>query len=119
MKARTAGLRLKLNDISNSGGPMPYSASSLAILRTMRDKNSYLLRGDRSHGCQVRYNAVTKKREDRTALSLIPLERAGLIEFATEPLDPIRYYSVRMTQKGQDFLEENDTPVLHRSNQRR
>lgn len=87
---------------------MPYSATSLAILRSMRDKHKFLLRGDRSHGCEIRYNLITKQREDRSALSLIPLERAGLIEFVSEPLDPKRYYIGRMTKKGIEFLEEND-----------
>jgi len=87
---------------------MPYSSTSLAILRLMRDKHKFLLRGDRSHGCEIRYNLVTKHREDRSALSLIPLQRAGLIEFVSEPLDPKRYYIVRMTKKGIEFLEEND-----------
>ena len=87
---------------------MPYSATSLAILRSMRDKHKFLLRGDRSHGCEIRYNLVTKQREDRSALSLIPLERAGLIEFVSVPLDPKRYYIARMTKKGIEFLKEND-----------
>ncbi len=87
---------------------MPYSATSLAILRAMRDKSKFLLRGDRSHGCQVRYNPVTKQREDRTALSLIPLERAGLIAFESEPLNPKRYYGVKITHEGMAFLEQTD-----------
>ena len=87
---------------------MPYSAASLSILCSMRDKGKYLLRGDRSHGFQIRYNPSTKQREDRSALSLIPLERAGLIAFESEPLDPKRYYSVRMTEKGQDYLKESE-----------
>lgn len=92
---------------------MPYSATSLKVLRAMRDGNKFLLRGDRSHACQVRYNPVTKKREDRTALSVIPLERAGLIEFEFEPLTPGRYYSVKITKKGIDWLDEND-PVAQK-----
>ena len=87
---------------------MPYSATSLAILRSVRDKKKFLLRGDRSHGCEVRYNPATKQREDRTALSLIPLERAGLIKFESEPLNPNRYYSVRITKKGMELLEVKD-----------
>ncbi|WP_128602817.1 hypothetical protein [Pantoea wallisii] len=87
---------------------MPYSATSLAILRSMRDGARFLLRGDKSHGCQVRYNPDTKLREDRTALSLIPLERGGLIEFEREPVNPKRYYSVKMTKKGMAFLYESD-----------
>ncbi len=90
---------------------MPYSATSLAILRSMRDESKFLLRGDRSHGC----NPVTKQREDRSARSLIPLERAGLIEFVSEPLDPRRYYSVKMTRKGIEFLEGNDIPAQKRN----
>jgi len=74
----------------------------------MRGKHKFLLRGDRSHGCQVRYDPVSKQRADRTALSLIPLERAGLIEFDTEPLDPNRYYSVKLTNKGIALLERSD-----------
>jgi len=76
----------------------------------MREGSRFLLRGDKSHGCQIRYNLVTKKREDRTALSLIPLERAGLIEFEAEPLNPKRYYSVKMTEKGIKFLDGIDDP---------
>lgn len=87
---------------------MPYSATSQAILRAMNDGRKFLLRGDRSHGCQIRYNPTTKQREDRTALSLIPLERAGLIEFESEPLNPNRYYSVKITKKGLEHLAEND-----------
>ena len=90
---------------------MPYSATSLAILRSMRDEHKFMLRGDRSHGCQIRYSPVTKQRQDRSALSLIPLERAGLIEFVSEPLDPKRYYSVKLTKKGIGFLENNDIPA--------
>jgi len=112
-------LSLKLKDINYSGVPMPYSATSLSILRSMRDGSKYLIRGDRSHGCKIRYNLVTKQREDRTALSLIPLERAGLIEFSSEPLTPKRYYRVKITSKGQKFLDENDSPIQHRSNKRR
>jgi len=67
---------------------MPYSAASLAILRSMREEHKFLLRGDRSHGCQIRYNPLTKQRQDRSALSLIPLERAGLIEFVSDPESP-------------------------------
>lgn len=86
---------------------MPYSATSQAILRAMRDGSKFLLRGDRTHGCKVRYNPVSKQREDRTALGLIPLERAGLIEFEAEPFDPNRYYSVQISKKGMMFLDEN------------
>lgn len=86
---------------------MPFSVTSLAILRSMREGGRYLLRGDKTHGCQVMYNPVTKQREDRTALSLIPLERAGLIEFECDPINPKRYYSVKMTSKGMAFLDEN------------
>lgn len=87
---------------------MPYSAASLTILRSMQEKAKYMLRGDKSHGFQIRYNSVTKKREDRTALSLIPLEREGLIKFESEPLDPLKYYNVVITVKGTKLLEEND-----------
>ncbi|MRT24997.1 hypothetical protein GJV14_13705 [Enterobacteriaceae bacterium RIT697] len=86
---------------------MPFSATSLAILLAMRDGDKFLLRGDRSHGCQIKYNPVTKQRDDRTALSLIPLERAGLIAFESEPVTSGRYYSVKMTTKGMAWLDEN------------
>lgn len=86
---------------------MPYSATSLSVLRSLRDGGKFLLRGDRSHGCQIRYNAITKQREDRSALSLIPLERAGLIEFVSDPIDPVRYYGVKITIMGYAFLNEN------------
>jgi hypothetical protein len=86
---------------------MPFSATSLAILLAMRDGTKFLLRGDRSHGCQIKYNPVTKQRDDRTALSLIPLERAGLIAFESEPVTPGRYYSVKMTEMGLEWLNEN------------
>ena len=92
---------------------MPYSATSLTILRAMRDGNRFLLRGDRSHACKVMYNPVTKQREDRTTLSIIPLERAGLIAFESEPLTPGRYYTVKMTKKGIEWLDEND-PVAQK-----
>lgn len=88
---------------------MPYSVTPLTVLRAMREGNRFLLRGDRSHACQVRYNPVTKQREDRTALSVIRLERAGLIAFDSEPLTPDRYYSVKMTKKGMVWLDENDS----------
>jgi len=100
---------------SYSEGTMPYSATSLAILRSMRDGHRYLLRGDKCHGCQVRYSPATKQREDRSALSLIPLERAGLIEFESEPLNPKRYYSVKLTKKGRDYLDENDALAQERA----
>ncbi|MGJ0191637.1 hypothetical protein ACR6A7_04745 [Pantoea sp. RRHST58] len=87
---------------------MPYSAKSLAILRAMRGGDKFLLRGDRSHGCQIRYHPVTKQREDRTALSLIPLEKAGFVNFDATSINPARYYSVTITEKGMQFLEEND-----------
>lgn len=103
-----AGQNLYLHLFSYNVGPMPYSATSLTILRAMRDGNKFLLRGDRSHACQVRYNPVTKQREDRTTLSLIPLERAGLIKFESEPLNPNRYYSVKITKKGMELMEEKD-----------
>lgn len=86
---------------------MPYSATSLAILRSMRDGVKFLLRGDRTHGCQVRYHPISKLREDRTAQILLPLEKAGMIEFASEPLKARRYYAVKITNKGTKFLEES------------
>ena len=88
---------------------MPYSAASLSILCSVRDKGKFLLREDRSHGFQIRYHPATNKREDRSVLSLIPLERAGLIEFDSDPLDPKRYFSVRLTDKGLDYLNESDS----------
>lgn len=87
---------------------MPYSEASLSILRAMRDGSRFLLRGDRSHACQVRYHPVSGQRQDRTALSVIPLERAGLVKFESEPLTPGRYYSVKMTEKGIEWLDGQD-----------
>lgn len=66
------------------------------------------MRGDRSHECQVRYNSATGQREDRTALSLIPLERAGMIEYESQPVNPVRYYSVKISEKGIAFPDEYD-----------
>lgn len=95
---------------------MPYSTTSLAIVRAMRDGSKFLLRGDKSHACQIRYNPVTNQRKDRTTLSVIPLERAGLIAFDSEPLSPRRYYSVEITKNGIEWLNENDAVVHGRSN---
>ncbi|EPF0317385.1 hypothetical protein ACSN7O_004822 [Enterobacter chuandaensis] len=87
---------------------IPPSAGLIALLRDIGASGRYLLRGDRTHGFQVRYHKKSMERNDKTLQGLPFLACSSWIEFACEPLDPFRYYRVRLTARARVFLWEHE-----------
>ncbi|EPF0317281.1 hypothetical protein ACSN7O_004687 [Enterobacter chuandaensis] len=83
---------------------IPPPAGVITLLRDIGAGGRYLLRGDRTHGFQVRYHKKSTERNDKTLRGLPFLVSSGWIEFACEPGDPFRYYRVRLTARARAFL---------------
>lgn len=92
---------------------MRLSKESLKALENLAKGTRFMLRGDMTHGFEIRYDPVNARRSDKTCRSLPKMKRAGWIEFATPPLNHHRYYNVKLTPAGTEILNIHKENPMH------